>query len=139
LPGFDQRDAGWDWGRFDKAAAILRTFARVVDRGMLPNRFPDAGETLEYNTADATLWMFQAVSEYLDANRPGYAPRTVPDLDDIIHAHVEGTRYGIKVDPADGLLHAGEPACNSPGWMPSTAIRCLRRASASPWRSTRCG
>jgi len=27
---------------------------------MLPNRFPDAGETPEYNTVDATLWFFEA-------------------------------------------------------------------------------
>ena len=49
-----------DWGRdtmialpgltlptkkYDIARSILRTFARYVDQGMLPNRFPDAGET----------------------------------------------------------------------------------------------
>ena len=96
-------------GRFDTAASILRTFARVVDRGMLPNRFPDAGEHLEYNTADATLWMFQTVSDYLDAERdPDMLREIFPVLADIIHAHVEGTRYGIGVDPADGLLHAGQ-------------------------------
>jgi len=96
-------------GRFDKAAAILRTFAKVVDRGMLPNRFADAGETLEYNTADATLWMFQAWSQYLDARPdPDLLRELFPTMTAIIHAHAEGTRYGIKV-AADGLLHAGEP------------------------------
>jgi predicted glycogen debranching enzyme len=96
-------------GRFDAAAAILRTFARFVDRGMLPNRFPDAGAQLEYNTADATLWMFHAVSEYLDARRdPELLRELFPILANIIHAHVEGTRFGIGVDPADGLLHAGQ-------------------------------
>jgi glycogen debranching enzyme len=32
---------------------------------MLPNRFPDAGETPEYNTVDATLWFIEAVRSYL--------------------------------------------------------------------------
>ena len=52
-------------GRYDVARSILRTFARHVDRGMLPNRFPDAGETPEYNTVDATLWFIEAVRSYL--------------------------------------------------------------------------
>jgi predicted glycogen debranching enzyme len=95
-------------GRFDTAAAILRTYAGFVDRGMLPNSFPDAGETLEYNTADATLWLFQAVAEHLDAKRdPDLLRDLFPTLAAIIHAHADGTRYGIKVD-SDGLLRAGE-------------------------------
>ncbi len=52
-------------GRHDVARSILRTFAHHVDQGMLPNRFPDAGETPEYNTVDATLWFFEAVRAYL--------------------------------------------------------------------------
>ncbi|MHC5722069.1 MAG: amylo-alpha-1,6-glucosidase, partial [Nostoc sp.] len=48
-------------GRPELARSILRTFARYVDQGMLPNRFPDAGEQPEYNTVDATLWYFEAV------------------------------------------------------------------------------
>jgi predicted glycogen debranching enzyme len=96
-------------GRFDTAAAILRTYAGYVDRGMLPNRFSDAGENLEYNTADATLWMFHALSEHLEAKRdPDLLRALFPTLTAIIHAHVDGTRYGIKVDPDDGLLRAGE-------------------------------
>src|SRR5581483_2732804 len=51
-------------GHFEVARSILRTFAQHVDQGMLPNRFPDAGETPEYNTVDATLWFFEAVRAY---------------------------------------------------------------------------
>ncbi|HXY12886.1 MAG TPA: amylo-alpha-1,6-glucosidase [Terriglobales bacterium] len=51
-------------GRFDIARNILRTYAQHVDQVMLPNRFPDAGETPEYNTVDATLWFFEAVRAY---------------------------------------------------------------------------
>jgi predicted glycogen debranching enzyme len=96
-------------GRFDIAAGILRTYARFVDRGMLPNRFPDEGTAPEYNTADATLWLFQALNDYLAAKRdPELTRELFPVVKSIIRAHEEGTRYGIGVDPADGLLRAGE-------------------------------
>jgi predicted glycogen debranching enzyme len=96
-------------GRFEIAADILRTYAAVVDRGMLPNRFPEAGEALEFNTADAALWLFQAVNEHVEATRdPDLLRDLFPILAAIIHAHAEGTRYGIRVDPDDGLLRAGE-------------------------------
>jgi glycogen debranching enzyme len=52
-------------GKHDVARSILRTFARHVDQGMLPNRFPDAGKKPEYNTVDATLWFFEAARAYL--------------------------------------------------------------------------
>jgi predicted glycogen debranching enzyme len=96
-------------GRYDIAASILKTYASFVDRGMLPNRFPDGGEAPEYNTVDATLWMFQALDDYLQARRDVELLNDLfPVLAAIIHAHVEGTRYGIHVDAKDGLLYAGE-------------------------------
>jgi predicted glycogen debranching enzyme len=97
-------------GRYNLAAGILRTYAGFVDRGMLPNNFPDGGEQPQYNTADATLWMFHALDDYLLAKRdPDLVQELFPALMNIIHAHSQGTRHGIHVDPADGLLHAGEP------------------------------
>jgi len=97
-------------GRYDLASAILWTFAGFVDGGMLPNCFPDGGDTPTYNTADATLWMFHALDDYLRARPdPELAARMFPILMGIIHAHVAGTRYGIRVDSADGLLCAGGP------------------------------
>ncbi len=42
-------------GRTDAARRIQETFARFVDRGMLPNVFPGAGERADYNTVDAAL------------------------------------------------------------------------------------
>ncbi len=110
-PGHHDRPAGLTTvlGRFEVASAVLRTYAGFVDGGMLPNRFPDAGDSLEYNTADATLWMFQALNDQLEAKRdPALLRDLFPTLTAIIHAHAEGTRYGIQVDPEDGLLHAGE-------------------------------
>lgn len=97
-------------GRHDDAARILRTFARFVDRGMLPNRFPDIGDQPEYNTVDATLWYFEAIRAYHAATGDDALVRDLyPTLRDIVAWHERGTRYGIAVDPADGLLRAGEP------------------------------
>jgi predicted glycogen debranching enzyme len=96
-------------GRHDIAANILKTYAQFIDRGMLPNRFPDGGEAPEYNTVDATLWMFHALDDYLQARRdPELLDGLFPILVGIIHAHVDGTRYGIHVDAKDGLLFAGD-------------------------------
>jgi predicted glycogen debranching enzyme len=104
-------------GRFGDAKKILRAFAQSVSQGMLPNRFPDAGEQPEYNTVDATLWFFVAVYKYLQATDDEKFVRNVlmPILRDIIAWHDRGTRYRIHVD-ADGLLYAGEPGAQLT-WM----------------------
>jgi predicted glycogen debranching enzyme len=95
-------------GRFDDAAKILKTFAKFVDQGMLPNRFPDADETLEYNTVDATLWYFEAIRAYLDAtDDEDLLKELFPVLESIITFHQRGTRYNIHAD-TDGLLYSGE-------------------------------
>jgi predicted glycogen debranching enzyme len=97
-------------GRHDEAARTLRTFAHFVDQGMLPNRFPDGGETPEYNTADATLWYFEAIRAYHAATSDATLLRDLfPVLQEIIEWHQRGTRYNIRMDPDDGLLYAGEP------------------------------
>jgi predicted glycogen debranching enzyme len=97
-------------GRYEAARGILLAFAAKVDRGMLPNRFPDAGEAPEYNTVDATLWFFEAVRA-LAAHTDDYEfvrAKLYAVLRDIIAWHERGTRYGIRLDN-DGLLEAGEP------------------------------
>ena len=95
--------------RYEVTASVLRTYARYLDGGMLPNRFPDSGEAPEYNTADATLWMFHALDDYLRAKPdPELLRDLYPALVSVIKAHQAGTRYGIGVDPTDGLLRAGE-------------------------------
>jgi len=96
-------------GKYDVARSILRTFAKHVDQGMLPNRFPDAGETPEYNTVDAALWFFEAARAYLayTSDLEFVREELYPMFADIISWHARGTRYGIKVDPG-GLLASGE-------------------------------
>jgi predicted glycogen debranching enzyme len=97
-------------GRLDDAKRILKAFARSVDRGMLPNRFPDAGEVNEYNSVDATLWFFVATHRYLESSgdEEFVLGELLPVFEDIVAWHERGTRYGIRVDD-DGMLSAGEP------------------------------
>jgi predicted glycogen debranching enzyme len=95
-------------GRADTALRILKTFASFVSQGMLPNVLTGAGERADYNTADASLWFFEAWRAYFDATGDVAALHEVfPVLCDMIEWHQQGTRYGIGVDPADGLLKAG--------------------------------
>ena len=120
--------------RYDVARSILRTFAQHVDRGMLPNRFPDAGETPEYNTVDATLWFFEAIRAYLAYTDDLEFVRgnLYGILTDIISWHVRGTRYGIKVDPS-GLLNSGEPGVQLT-WISTALPRRDVRSSAEARR-----
>ena len=79
--------------------------------GCCPTSFPGAGDRPEYNTVDAALWYVEAWRAYVAATGDEAALRRgVPGAGRRSStAHQQGTRYGIGVDPADGLLHAGEP------------------------------
>jgi predicted glycogen debranching enzyme len=91
------------------AASILRTYAQFLDQGMIPNRFPDAGETPEYNTVDATLWYVEALRAYYQATKDQTLLRELyPILTDICRWYRRGTRYNIHMDDQDGLIYAGE-------------------------------
>ncbi len=90
------------------ARNIIREFSKVMSLGMLPNRFPDEGETPEYNTVDATLWYFEAIRAYVEKTGDYEFVRKeiYEKLIESIHWHQKGTRFGIYLDD-DGLLHAG--------------------------------
>ena len=61
-----------------------------------------------YHTADASLWFFHALARYLDATDDRVTLRHIlPKLHDIVERHLRGTRFGIRVDPSDGLLAQG--------------------------------
>ena len=91
------------------ARSIILEFAKHISEGMIPNRFPDKGETPDYNTVDATLWFFEAIRSYVEATGDYEMIRVelYEKLAGIIDTHVAGTRYNIHVD-SDGLLYAGE-------------------------------
>lgn len=92
------------------AREILSEWAQHVSAGMLPNRFPDAGEAVEYHTVDGALWFVVAAGEFLARADVARADRErlVAAIDAILTGYSRGTRHGIAVDD-DGLLRAGEP------------------------------
>jgi len=97
-------------GRHDAARAILHTFAHHVRDGLIPNLFPEGGNDGLYHTADATLWFFHALDRYEHHTGDGETRRLLlPRLCEIVAAHIAGTRFGIGVDAADGLLRQGAP------------------------------
>ncbi len=97
-------------GRYNEARSLLKAFASYTHGGLIPNRFPDGGEAPEYNTIDATLWMFHALDRYLTTSGDwSLLNELFLTFSSIIDRHVEGTIYGIGVDPSDGLLRGGTP------------------------------
>jgi predicted glycogen debranching enzyme len=95
-------------GRVEEAGYILRTFAKYLKDGLIPNMFPEGkGEGL-YHTADATLWFFHATKRYVESSGDrDTLQRMLPAFEQIIDLHQRGTRFGIRIDPTDGLLVQG--------------------------------
>ena len=97
-------------GRHREAAYILRTFGHYVRDGLIPNMFPDGAREGLYHTADATLWYFHAIAKYVAATGDADTLRSLlPTLVSIVDHHLRGTKFGIGVDPQDGLLRQGAP------------------------------
>lgn len=111
-----------DWGRdtmiaiggltiatkqFDSAKEIIRSFAKYIHNGLLPNMFPDEGLDPLYNSVDASLWYFQAIYQYYMATKDkSLIEELYPTLKTIINAFINGTDFSIHMDK-DGLIHAG--------------------------------
>jgi predicted glycogen debranching enzyme len=102
-------------GRLDDARRILLDWSGAISEGMLPNRFPDHGETPEFNSVDASLWFVIAVYDLFDAaSRTGNEiplgdRRALEEaVDAILTGYTKGTRFGIRLDD-DGLIAAGVP------------------------------
>jgi predicted glycogen debranching enzyme len=105
-------------GKLFEARRVLEGFLLHLDGGLVPNRFPDDSGPAEYNTVDATLWMFQAVHAFLSAGgaHSFLADVFYPAARQVVEAHLRGTHHDIHVDPKDGLLVAGGPGSNLT-WM----------------------
>jgi predicted glycogen debranching enzyme len=96
-------------GSLWEARAVLDTYIRYLDHGLIPNRFPDGGEPPAYDTIDATLWLFQALAAYLQTSSDWrFIADRLDALEGIIDWHVGGTRHNIGMDHRDGLLAGGE-------------------------------
>ncbi|MFM0267905.1 amylo-alpha-1,6-glucosidase [Paraburkholderia sediminicola] len=98
-------------GRLAEAEAILLEWSGTLSEGMLPNRFPDYGDTPEYNSVDASLWFVIAVHDYLATNHAKADTRTrlQQAVETILTGYTNGTRFNIKASADDGLLSAGVP------------------------------
>ncbi|MGX1930977.1 amylo-alpha-1,6-glucosidase [Flagellimonas sp. 2504JD4-2] len=96
-------------GDQDTSKSILSTFLKYVDKGMLPNRFPDYdGQDVEYNTIDATLWLFVAMYEYqMKFGDDAFIRDNMEKLEEILLCHIEGTRYNIHLTE-EGFIWGGE-------------------------------
>jgi predicted glycogen debranching enzyme len=95
-------------GRVAEAGWILRTFTQYIKDGLIPNMFPEGQQAGLYHTADATMWFFHALSRYLSVSGDRVTLRLlIPKLVEIVERHMEGTKFGIHVDPSDSLLHQG--------------------------------
>jgi predicted glycogen debranching enzyme len=95
-------------GRVAEGKWILRAFAHYVRDGLIPNMFPEGDCEGLYHTADATLWFFHALARYVEyTGDRATLTLILPKLQEIVRRHLEGTRFGIKADPRDGLLSQG--------------------------------
>jgi predicted glycogen debranching enzyme len=96
--------------RFDEAQQVLSVFAKYISDGMIPNRFDDYTNEPSYNTVDASLWFIQAAFEYFRVTKDSatYEKILRPACCAIVEGYTKGTRYEIKVDPADGLVSQGD-------------------------------
>jgi len=96
-------------GKFELAKKILRTFAGLRNRGLIPNVFPEGGEKPEYNSADATLWFVLATWRFWKASGDDAgAQELLPALREVVRSYRDGTRFDIYADK-DGLISAGAP------------------------------
>lgn len=97
-------------GRFDDAKKILRTFAKALDQGVLPDRLAERGAEPALGSVDASLWLAVAAWKYLQATEDEAFVREtlLPALRKLIHWYQKGTHHEIRTD-GDGLLLAGTP------------------------------
>jgi predicted glycogen debranching enzyme len=104
-------------GRSVEAGYLLRTFSHYFQDGLIPNLFPEGKREGVYYTVDATLWYFHALQRYVEATGDRLTLRILlPMLLESIAHHLRGTRFGIGVDPNDGLLRQGD-ASHPLTWM----------------------
>jgi predicted glycogen debranching enzyme len=95
-------------GRPQIAAGILRAATRAADEGLLPDCFLDPSQPAAIDNADAALWLFYVLHHYLFWTGDWALAREIyPGLVEILEWHRRGTRLGIGMDEADGLLRVG--------------------------------
>ncbi|MBE3560010.1 MAG: glycogen debranching enzyme N-terminal domain-containing protein [Ktedonobacteraceae bacterium] len=100
-------------GRYADAQRLLHAVARTFRDGLLADRFPLPGRSLQdddYGSVDTTLWFFYALDYYLRITRHYDLLETYyDDLRYALHTCMRGTINNIHMDHNDGLLYAGQP------------------------------
>lgn len=95
-------------GRFEECKSILRTFAKYVKNGLLPNLFPEGDCNPMYNSVDAPLLFINAAYEYIRfSGDEAFVEEIFPVLEPIVEAYRTGTDFHIRMD-SDGLIQAGD-------------------------------
>jgi predicted glycogen debranching enzyme len=94
-------------GRSGEGAAVLHAAAASLSEGMLANT-ADAGG-LQYNTVDAALWFVHAVDRHTThTGDRALLQELLGSLIEVITHYRQGTRFGIRVNAADGLVTQGQ-------------------------------
>jgi predicted glycogen debranching enzyme len=100
-------------GRSEIARSLLLEMPRFARGGLFPNTFSENGEPGAYNSVDSMLWYTHALQQYTaQTSDLSVVRHAFESLVSAFGSYVSGTLYGIHMDPADGLLHSGEP-----GWQ----------------------
>ncbi|MEA2082480.1 MAG: amylo-alpha-1,6-glucosidase, partial [Elusimicrobiota bacterium] len=97
-------------GRKETAKKIFRRAAAVIRGGLLPNIFSTQADKASYNSVDASLWFIWALSEYsrISGGEDSFLKEMKMPVGEIIENYKKGTDFGIKMDPADALITAGQ-------------------------------
>ncbi|MEP6793844.1 MAG: amylo-alpha-1,6-glucosidase, partial [Saprospiraceae bacterium] len=103
-------------GKKKLAKDIIHTFLMYLKDGLIPNRFPDHGETPEYNTIDASLWLFIVLYEYQQKfDDSEFIEECLPKLKEILTYYRDGTHFNIHM-LKECLISGGE-GLNQLTWM----------------------
>ncbi len=98
-------------GKFKEAEKVFLRWAKVLEKGLLPNRINDQNE-MEFNSVDGSLWFVLSLSEFLQESSSELSEENREVLIEagcsIISHYLSGTLFNIKCD-TDGLIKAGEP------------------------------
>lgn len=94
-------------GRFEECKSIIRTFAKYMKDGLLPNLFPEGDIEPMYNSIDAPLLFVNAVYEYMEfSNDEEFLYEIWQYLVQVIESYKKGTNFGIRMDQ-DYLIRGG--------------------------------
>ncbi len=96
-------------GKYEEARSLIKRYFSHLDKGLIPNSFPEACDYPEYDSADTSLWMFVALYEYVQYSKDWpFIEACLPALRSILDAYIQGTRNHIHLNK-EGFIFAGSP------------------------------